>query len=98
MDSFQAGASSLDKDPFITPGRGKGLSPTASTFQPFTPTSLVAPRSDAESISLTLSADLGISRLLHLVYPPSATVSEVEKWLTVGSPVLALLSHAYSSP
>lgn len=93
MSNFPGSTLSLDKDPFTTPGRGKGLSPTASTFQPFTPSSQIAPHLDDDSISTVLSTDLGLSRLLCLVYPTSVSVSEVADWVNVSqlSPCLHLI-------
>lgn len=96
--SFSANISSLDKerDPFTTPGRRKGLSPTASTFQPFNHTDQIAPRAEAEfdSVAASLSTELGLSRLLHLAYPPSVSVPEVEGWLKVSSPLRCALTQA----
>lgn len=96
MNNLHGNATSLDKDPFITPGRGKGLSPTASTFQPFTPTSQIAPQIDLDSVSTSLSADTGLSRLLHLAYPSSVSVSEVDYWLMVRKLLSFSLSHCLS--
>ena len=87
LGSFNTNISSLDmeRDPFTTPCRRKGLSPTASTFQPFNPADQIAPRAEAEidSVAAALSTELGLSRLLHLSYPPSVNVPEVEGWLKV---------------
>ena len=67
----------------MTPGRGKRLSPTASTFKPFPKTSLSPHYSEAEPVSTGLSTDLGLSRLLDISYPVSLTPPEVESWLLV---------------
>ncbi|KAH7308246.1 RNA recognition motif 2-domain-containing protein [Stachybotrys elegans] len=74
-----------DKDPFVTPTHEvplSQLSPTASTFSPFTtsfhhpfPTSLL-------TVATTLSTDIGVSRHLGISAPSNViSVGDVDNWL-----------------
>jgi hypothetical protein len=65
----------------VTPCSNKGLSPTASVFQPFSGSPSVATR----PIATALSTDLGVSRLLVAYSTIDVSVDEVQAWLTVGS-------------
>jgi hypothetical protein len=71
----------MDKDPFVTPCPNKGLSPTASVFQPFSGSSSVVTR----PVATALSTDLGVSRLLVAYSTVDVSVDEVQTWLTVRS-------------
>lgn len=79
----------LGKDPFVTPVRGTRLSPTASTFTPYTeaehdslfPDSLF-PDKDA-SISRTLSSNLGLSRAIRVTTQQDLLRTNVERMLSV---------------
>ena len=83
MSSYRSSLTTLGKDPFVTPGRGKGLSPTASTFKPFAATGSALQYPQSGTVSTALSTDLGLSRLLCVSHPASLTTSEVETWLMV---------------
>lgn len=80
---YRGPLSPLSKDPFVTPGRGKQLSPTASTFKPFTTMGLTPHYPKAVTVSTALSTDLGLSRVLDVSYPFSLTTPDVEAWLLV---------------
>jgi hypothetical protein len=74
----------LGKDPFITPVRGTRLSPTASTFTPYTEAEhdSLLPDKDA-SISRTLSSDLGLSRAIQVFSQQDLLLTDVERMLSV---------------
>lgn len=71
----------LDKDPFVTPGRGTRLSPTASSFTPYVEVDKFSPTSGP--LSNALSSDIGVSRVLRVSSDVPVLISEVEEWLSV---------------
>lgn len=67
-------------DPFVTTGRGKGLSPTASTFQPFGGHLQVL---NTKNVSEALSFDLGIYRAFYVSCSTTLSATQVESSLAV---------------
>ncbi|PHH58756.1 hypothetical protein CDD81_4667 [Ophiocordyceps australis] len=84
LTSFCGSATHIDKDPFVTPSHQPGtrLSPTASTFSPFSTSLKVGRAFDAAPIAAALSSDLGLSRHLHVSSSAHLSVTEVNTWLS----------------
>lgn len=80
---FLDSGSQVDKDPFISPGRRTGLSPTASSFQPFNQPPFVPSTLPGSIVSSALSNDLGVSRLISVSGFAKISVTQVESWLKV---------------
>jgi hypothetical protein len=76
-------ASQPDKDPFVSPGYGTGLSPTASSFQPFGQPGLVQPSHPGAIVASALSNNLGVFRLISVSGPVAVSPTQVESWLKV---------------
>jgi hypothetical protein len=75
--------SPIDKDPFVSPGHRTGLSPTASSFQPFFKPGFIPPSPSAGVIASALSSDLGVSRLVAISALNAVSPTQVEAWLKV---------------
>jgi hypothetical protein len=84
---FLESVSQVDKDPFISPGRRTGLSPTASSFQPFNQPPFVPSTLPGSVVSSALSNDLGVSRLISVSGFAKISVTQVEFWLKVSKRV-----------
>lgn len=87
VSSYRSSASHQDKDPFITPCHQNAtrLSPTASSFCPFTGNVNVLSEGSGPVASV-LSTDLGLTRQLDIRASVPLTVSEVNAWLNVYIP------------
>ncbi|KJZ75986.1 hypothetical protein HIM_04442 [Hirsutella minnesotensis 3608] len=74
----------LDKDPFVTPAYplATQLSPTASTFNPFSGNTAVSSASDRGPLSAAFSHDIGLSRHLEISSSGPVSTSDVATWLT----------------
>lgn len=85
VNSSRGSISNLDKDPFVTPTHGQAtrLSPTASTFRPFTDAAEQSLLSSPSPVASALSTDLGLSRHLKLASSDPLSASEVDAWLAV---------------
>lgn len=80
------------KDPFVTPSRdspgyGKGLSPTASTFEPCPIPAISPPYFLTEPVSAALSTDIGLHRILHVSCSVTLSAAKVETSLLVCPPL-----------
>lgn len=78
-------ASQLDKDPFVSPGHRAGLSPTASSFQPFIQPTFGPSSLPHSIIASALSNDLGVSRLITVSALAAISSTQVESWLKVSN-------------
>lgn len=78
---YGGSVSQLEKDPFVT--QNTKLSPTASTFKPFSTPGFIPSVHIASPVASALSTDLGLSRLLNISSPTVICKSQVEAWLTV---------------
>ena len=79
----QGSVGSMEQDPFVTPGRGKSLSATASTFMPYSRRDVTKQRPETVAIPTALSTDVGLSRLLHIHTPGMVPAVEIEDWIHV---------------
>lgn len=80
-------SSQNDKDPFVSHGHHTGLSPTASSFQPFPHTSFSTSNLPTGVVASALSSDLGVSRLITVYGLATVSPAHVESWLKVSRPV-----------
>ncbi|KAG9252741.1 RNA recognition motif 2-domain-containing protein [Emericellopsis atlantica] len=81
-DAYRGNMSTLERDPFTTPGRSKGLSPTASAFEPILRGNKRIHYPIGNPIAAGLSTDLGLSRFLSISHSLGVSVPDVEAWLT----------------
>lgn len=81
----QGDSQDVNKDPFITPAQcsSSTLSPTASSFNPFTSSSSDSSTRDAGTVAMALSTDLGISRHVKITSHAPVLPSQVNDWLEV---------------
>ncbi|CAH0042940.1 unnamed protein product [Clonostachys solani] len=77
---YGGSVSHLEKDPFVT--QNTKLSPTASTFRPFSSPGFIPSVHIASPVASALSTDLGLSRLLNISSPTVICGAQVEAWLT----------------
>ena len=81
-DTYRGNMFTLERDPFTTPGRSKGLSPTASAFEPILRGNKRVHYPSGNPIAAGLSTDLGLSRFLSISHSQGVSVPDVEAWLT----------------
>lgn len=81
--SYLDPTSPIDKDPFVSPSNRTGLSPTASSFQPFGQPSFVPSSAPVGVVASALSNDLGVSRLVAISALTAISLTQVEAWLKV---------------
>lgn len=76
-----------DRDPFVTPGHNSKtrLSPTASTFSPWSDARYRQQGEPSGPISVAFSKELGMSRSLFVSSNQHITASDVDSWLQVRS-------------
>lgn len=76
-----------ERDPFVTPRHriSTRLSPTASTFNPFTNVNSLGEASKSNPVATALSTELGLSRYLLIASDTHLEAEEVRIWLEVCS-------------